>query len=78
MEGNFYVSGSVIKRELRSNYGKNYAKCHEEAVAYGRCIEAGQINRNLTQGLCHEERQALRACVDMHGTAMKQQRLTKQ
>ncbi|RNF22803.1 uncharacterized protein Tco025E_03118 [Trypanosoma conorhini] len=73
MEGNFYISGSVIKRELRSNYGRLYAKCREEAAAYGRCIEAGQVNRNLAQGLCGEERRALRACVDAQGAALKQQ-----
>ncbi|KEG06243.1 hypothetical protein DQ04_15051000 [Trypanosoma grayi] len=71
MEGNFYVSGTVIQRELRSHYGSCLAKCRDEAAAYGRCVEAGQINRNLAHGSCSEERRALRACVDAHATVMK-------
>ncbi|RHW68080.1 uncharacterized protein TEOVI_000621800 [Trypanosoma equiperdum] len=72
MEGNFYVSDFVIKRALRSNYGHCFTRCRDEVAAYGRCVESGQINRNLSQGLCAEERRALRACVDARAKELKQ------
>ncbi|KAH9586374.1 hypothetical protein LSM04_008443 [Trypanosoma melophagium] len=72
MEGNFYISDTVIQRELQSRYGRCFTQCREEVNAYGRCVEAGQINRNLTQGLCSNERRALRACVEAHGKKIKE------
>lgn len=64
MEGNFYISDVVIDRELESKYGQAYQQCRTESRAYGSCIEAGQINRNLSRDYCRELRIALRTCVD--------------
>lgn len=66
MEGNFYISDTVVDRELRSKYGRAYEKCGPEAKAYGTCVESGHINHDLERNSCVEERRALRQCVDKH------------
>lgn len=68
MEGNFYISDKVITLPGRRNisYAEAYKKCPMEAQAYGRCVEAGQVNRSLAKNLCQKERVDLRSCVDGH------------
>jgi hypothetical protein len=65
-EGNFYVAETVIRRELKSKFGKGLTKCPAESEAYAKCIDARQVNRTMQRGCCESERKALRSCVDRH------------
>lgn len=66
MEGNFYISDTVVNRPLHSRYGLAYERCPVAAAAYGTCVEKGQVNRHLSAHQCASEREALRQCVNKH------------
>lgn len=63
-EGNFYVAETVIRRELRSNFGKALIKCPTESEEYAKCVDARQVNRTMERDCCAAERKALKKCVD--------------